>query len=333
MPKVSVVLPFYNAQDSLLRAINSIYNQSFTDFECLLVNNNSTDKSVEIASDFVKKDNRFRLLHEAKQGVSFASNCGSQNARGIFIARMDADDIAFPNRLKLQHDFLVNHSDFGVVSGQVKFGGSKQTAAGLFRYTEWVNSLKTHDEIALQRFVESPIINPSAMWRKKLEIDYGRYAHGDFPEDYDLWLRWIDAEVKVGKVTETVLQWNDSANRLTRTNRRYRTAAFYRTKAKYLEYKLRANNPHFPKVYVWGASRVMRSRAAFLAEYGIEVLAFIDITEKRKINANLLYYKNIPSPNDAFILVYMPQNIIKMRISAFLQDRGYVEGVNFLFVA
>ncbi len=126
-------------------------------------------------------------------------------------------------------------------------------------------------EIALRRFVESPVINPSAMWRKSVEDRLGGYEHGNFPEDYDMWLRWIDAGIKIGKIPETVLQWNDSTTRLTRTDERYSTLAFYKTKAKYLSKYLRKINPHYPMVYVWGASRIMRNRATFLSEHGLRL--------------------------------------------------------------
>ncbi len=124
--------------------MESVSMQSITDFECLLVNNNSTDNSVEIATAFARKDIRFRMLNESKQGVSYASNLGSYHAHGAYIARMDADDIASPpDRLKFQYDFLAQNPNYGVVTGQVVFGGETQLAAGLYRYTEWVNSLKT----------------------------------------------------------------------------------------------------------------------------------------------------------------------------------------------
>ena len=98
IPKVSVILPFFNAATTLNRAMKSIASQSLKDFECILINNNSSDKSVEIALEQTEKDERFILIHEKKQGVMFASNSGSKQARGKYIARMDADDWSFPNR-------------------------------------------------------------------------------------------------------------------------------------------------------------------------------------------------------------------------------------------
>jgi glycosyltransferase involved in cell wall biosynthesis len=113
-PKVSVVLPYFNAEKTLNRAIKSITNQSFTDFELLLINNNSTDNSYSIATQFAKQDPRIKLIDEARQGVSFAANAGNREARGQYIARMDADDFSHRSRLEKQVYFLDNHPQIGV---------------------------------------------------------------------------------------------------------------------------------------------------------------------------------------------------------------------------
>lgn len=333
MPTVSVILPFYNAGKNFTQALQSLACQSFNNFECILVNNNSQDGSLDIARAFTQNDSRFILLEETRQGVSYASNTGSLNAKGEFIARMDADDYAFPNRLKNQVDYLKLHSDIGVVSGQVEFGGDKIKAAGLARYTEWTNSLTTPENIKQRRFIESPVINPSAMWRKAVETKLGGYVHGDFPEDYDMWLRWLQAGVKIAKIKDTVIRWNDSSTRLTRTDERYSTQAFYETKSKYLKECLKTMNPHHPEVYVWGASRLMRQRASILENHGIRIKAFIDITKKRQIDQPIIHYQDLPHHSEAFVLVYVPQVEIRKEIAVFLNQNGYIEGKHFLFVA
>ncbi len=91
-------------------------NQSFKNFECILINNNSNDKSVEIASKYCVEDHRFILIHEQKQGVVHAHNRGMKVAKGRYIARMDADDWSFPDRLMKQFSFLENNSVYDVVA-------------------------------------------------------------------------------------------------------------------------------------------------------------------------------------------------------------------------
>ncbi len=332
-PKVSVILPFFNAESTINRAIESIAFQSLPDFECILINNNSTDKSVEIAKSWTENDSRFFLIHEKKQGVMFASNKGSERAGGQYIARMDADDFSYPDRLKLQADFLDANPGFGAVSGLVKHISHSENTKGFARYVDWVNSVQTYREIKNRQFVESVIVNPSAMWRKEVAEKYGMYEYGDFPEDYEMWLRWLSKDVKIKKLNETVLDWYDSDTRLTRTESMYSDAAFYRVKTKYLANWLEKNNPFHPHIAVWGASRISRRRARLLEQYGIEIDCYIDISRKRDLDKLVIYYNEIPPPGELFILTYIKQMNARDEIQEFLHSRGYQEGINYLLVS
>ncbi|MFC2086320.1 glycosyltransferase family 2 protein [Bacteroidota bacterium] len=332
-PTVSVILPFFNASSTLQRAIDSIACQSMKDFECILINNNSTDISVEIAQKQTNKDKRFILIHEKNQGVMFASNAGSEQARGKYIARMDADDRAYSNKLKMQADFLDANPDYGAVAGIVEHISHSENTQGFARYVEWVNSVQSYLEILNSMFIESPIVNPSAMWRKEIAEKYGMYKYGDFPEDYEMWLRWLSKGVKIKKLNETVLKWYDSDTRLTRTQSIYSDSAFYRIKTKYLAKWLEKNNPFHPRIAVWGASRISRRRARLLKQYNIEIECYIDIKRNRQLNQEVVYYNEIPPPDKAFILTYIKQMNARDEIQNFLHSRGYKEGLNYLLVS
>ena len=183
-PKVSVVLPFFNAEKTLQRAVESIYEQDFEDFECILVDNNSSDRSGEIANEWTGRDRRIKLVSESRQGVMFASNCGAEQSTGEYLARMDADDRAYPERLRLQVEFLNQNPDFGAVAGQVMHVGEPERTEGFRRFVDWSNSLTTYEEIYFRRFIEAPIVNPTTMWRRETMVKHGMYLCADFPEDY-----------------------------------------------------------------------------------------------------------------------------------------------------
>jgi glycosyltransferase involved in cell wall biosynthesis len=333
LPIVSVILPFFNADQTLERAIESIASQSLTNFECILINNNSSDSSIEIAKRWVKKDKRFILIHEKKQGVMFASNAGSVKALGKYIARMDADDWSFPNRLELQSAFLDANPDYGAVSGLVEHIPHSENTKGFARYVEWVNSVQTYQEILNSRFIESPIPNPSAMWRKEVAEKHGMYEYGDFPEDYEMWLRWLGKGVRIKKLPELILKWHDSDTRLTRTNPIYSDSAFYRIKTKYLAEWLQKNNPFHPDIAIWGASRISRRRARLLKQYGIEIRNYIDIKRSRQLDKDVIYYSEIPPPGKLFILTYIKQMNARDEIQDFLHERSYQEGRDYLLVS
>ena len=332
-PRVSIILPFYNAENTLDRAIESIANQSYQNFECIFINNNSTDGSLIIAEEWRAKDTRFKLIHESRQGVVFASNAGSRIACGEYIARMDADDYSFPKRVELQLDFLNNNSEYGAVSGQVEYISEMDKTQGFARYVDWVNSVKSYKEILNNRFIESPIINPTAMWRRGVAEKWGMYKNGNFPEDYELWLRWLSKGVKIMKLDETFIKWYDSPKRLTRTHPIYSNEAFFRIKTQYLADWLKKNNPHYPKVAIWGASRISRKYISFLKEQAIEIDFVIDIKKSRQRNKQVTYYEDIPSSKEVFVLVYMKHLSIRNQIQDFLHSKGFVLGLNYLLVS
>lgn len=332
-PKVSIVLPFYNAELTLARAIESVADQEITNWECILVNNNSTDTSPAIAETFVKMDSRFRLINEERQGVMFASNSACELAKGDYIARMDADDLSHPGRIRLQTEFLDQHPDYGAVAGLVNHVGDPETTGGFKRFVEWNNSVLSYEDIYHRRFIEAPIVNPSAMWRRETMEQFGLYRSGDFPEDYEMWLRWLDGGVKIAKVPHVVLDWFDSERRLTRTNPIYSDRAFYEIKSHYLAKWLSEKNPFHPKVWIWGASRISRRRAKILESQGVHIDVFIDTKKSRQLDRRVIYHEDLPSAGKGFILSYIRQMNNRELIQSFLEERGYVEGRDYLLVS
>ena len=325
-PLVSVILPFYNAP-FLREAIVSILNQSFQDFELLLINNDSTDSSLNVAHSFTNNP-KVRVIREDKRGVVYAANTGIVEARGIYIARMDADDVAMEDRLETQVNELESNEHLGVVSGLVEYLGSHENE-GFIHYLNWLNSIKSNHEISLNRFVEFPIANPTMMFRKNLFQDFGKYADGDFPEDYEFFLRLQEHGVSMEKVDQVVLKWRDLSKRLTRTDVKYTQEAFFKIKAKYLAHWLKQNNPFHPKVYIWGAGRVSRRRSDYLLGYGIEIDKYIDVKQGK----NVLHYEDIPNYDSCFIISYVANRGAREEIRDFLNAKNFTEGINYLIAS
>ncbi|MEM9671358.1 MAG: glycosyltransferase family 2 protein [Bacteroidota bacterium] len=331
-PLVSVILPFYNAENTLHSATNSILNQSLEQWELILVDNASTDHSRSIAQSLAKQDTRIRLVNEPNRSVVSAFNAGLAQAQGAYIARMDADDISHPDRLKLQSDFLNKYSETDIVSGQVHYQ-SEVSQEGMQQYVNWVNSITTPKQILQNQFVELPTINPSLMFRRSALEKFGSYRFGDFPEDYELILRWLSQGAIISKVDDIVLDWHDSSHRLTRTDARYSTEAFYRIKTSYLTKWLEQNNPFYPNVVVWGAGRKSRQRAKLLEKAGITISAFIDVVPNKTNEAPCIFYQDIAPPGQYFILSYVSNRGRRVEIRDFLLAKGYREAIDFLLVA
>lgn len=280
-PRISVVLPVYNAVSSLSTCLDSILNQTLSAWELIIVNDGSTDETGSIADHYAALDQRIRVIHQSNAGVAIAFQNGIDPALGSYIARMDADDVMLPRRLELQYNFLNAHPDFGLVSGFVEFGGSREHQNGYALHVDWLNTLQTHEEIFQARFIESPVANPSVMFRKETWKKYGGPREGNFPEDYEQWLRWLEQGVRFGKVSEPVIIWNDPTTRLTRNDNRYSPEAFARVKTHYVLQEV-FRNCNGRKIAVCGAGRVTRKRyRELLTKLHPMIGCYVDVAPQR----------------------------------------------------
>lgn len=328
--KVTVVMPVYNAEGTVLAALESLRAQTFHPLEIIVVNDGSTDGTLEQ----LRRQRDIKLLDHSHRGIAATLNDGLAAAEGDYIARMDADDISHPDRIELQASHLDTYPEIGIAGCRVAFGGDRMKHAGYAAHVDWINSLTAPDEIALNRFIESPLAHPSVMFRRELFEQFGGYRDGPFPEDYELWLRWMANGVRVGKVDKELVTWNDPSDRLSRTDERYSVDSFYETKAAYLFQWLEKNNPNHPEVIVWGAGRVTRKRVAILEQNGIHVTHYIDIKQRRlNCGTPVILPPEIPDPESCFVLPMVGKRGARELIRPLLQERGFVEGRNCIFAA
>lgn len=335
-PVVSIVLPVHNAAATVARAVASVQRQSYGNWELELVDDGSTDGTDALLEALAHEEPRIRLSRRGHEGIVAALNAGLAAARGELIARMDADDECSPERLRMQVEFLRAHPGIGVVGCLVSHGGDRRTQEGYARHVDWLNSLVTPEAIALNRFVESPFAHPSVIFRRDAVVRHGGYRAGDFPEDYELWLRWAEAGVRMAKVPETLLTWTDTPGRLSRRDPRYRSTAFYQIKAGYLGRAISRVLQGRP-LLVWGAGRPTRKRAAHLEAHGLAISGYVDIdpakTGRTLAGRRVASPDELPPPSEVFVLGYVGSRGARDLIRRLLHRKGYVEGRDFLMGA
>ncbi len=337
MPTVSVILPVRNAADTIDGAVAGIAEQTLEDWELIAVNDGSSDESGGLLDAWAARDRRIHVLHRPPQGIAAALNAGLAVARAPLIARMDADDLSLPDRLLLQHGFLKKHPDIGAAGCRVVYGGDARANAGYAAHVDWVNSLLTPEDHDLNRFVEAPLAHPSAMFRRELVSRYGGYRDGDFPEDYELWLRWMEAGVRFAKIPESLLVWRDPPSRLSRADPRYAPEAFFRVKAVYLARWLARHNPFHPAIRVVGGGRVTRRRVEHLARAGARVEGYYDIDPRK---AGLRYgaavvepLEALPPPGRQFVVSYIGKRESRGAVAEWLTRAGYRIGRDWITAA
>ena len=273
-PRVSIVLPVFNAEETIAEALESCLQQSMKSFEVVVVLDGCTDRSGEIVSSY--GDPRIRVIEKEHQGVRQASEEAMAASRAPIIARMDADDISHPDRLAWQYDFLASSPDFSAVSGGVHLLDPQ--GEGMQRYVDWVNELLTAEDVARERFVECPVIQPSLMVRRCAFEAVDGYRKVEWAEDHDLFLRMMRSGMRIGKVEETVLSWRDSQGRLTRNHPAYAEEQVWRMKAHHLSLE-----PGVSKrgVAICGAGPIGKRLARMLKQEGVQVRGFFEVNPRR----------------------------------------------------
>ena len=199
-PAVSVVLPVYNAGKHLVTAIGSIVDQAFQDWELICVNDGSTDQSPLILDWFANRDPRIHVIHQENGGVVSAANRCHQIARADLICRMDADDIAMPDRLSQQVNFMDNHSEHVAISGSILEIDADSEPLG-------IQTLATNHETIVQRLLhrETGLFQPASIMRADAFRKVGGYRREyQWIEDHDLWLR-LSQVGRLGNTKELVL--------------------------------------------------------------------------------------------------------------------------------
>jgi glycosyltransferase involved in cell wall biosynthesis len=187
-PKVTVLMPAYNAAKYIDDAITSVLTQSFTDFELLIINDGSTDKTEEIIRSY--HDPRIVLISQENKGVAAALNLGLIHARAHYIARFDADDICYPNRLKVQYDFITAYPEYSIIGSAVDY----MDAEGHYIFTHHPEG-HLNEEIQQLKYSICPFIHSSVFYKKDVVVNNGGYnEHAYTYEDHFLWVNILKNE-------------------------------------------------------------------------------------------------------------------------------------------
>jgi glycosyltransferase involved in cell wall biosynthesis len=184
-PLVSVVMAVYNERPYVKEAVQSILRQTLSDFECMIVNDGSTDGTREVLERLADRDDRIRLIHQENLGLPTAVNRGLEETRGTYVARMVGDDISRPERPDRQVQFLSSHPEVGVVGTSAEYVDAEGEATG----TTW-HPPTDPDLISWKLLFNTCLCNPSTMIRRNLFDKVGDYACWAWPsEDYEWWTR------------------------------------------------------------------------------------------------------------------------------------------------
>lgn len=282
-PPVSILLPVRDGAEHLPEAIASLDTQTLTDFEVIAVDDGSTDVTPDLLAAWADRDPRVSVVGQEPKGIVAALEHARSHARGRYVARMDADDVAEPRRLEAQLRLMEHRPELSGCGGLVRYFPDEIVRAGARRYEAWINGLVEPDQIEEAIFVECPLAHPTFFLRSDALESAGGYRETRGPEDYDLLLRMWARGHRFGKVPQVLLRWREDPERLSRTDPRYAPEAFLGTKIRYLTATLLRGGRG---AVIWGSGPVGKAVSRSLQDEGVSVEAFVDL-DPRKIGQEI----------------------------------------------
>jgi cellulose synthase/poly-beta-1,6-N-acetylglucosamine synthase-like glycosyltransferase len=266
-------MPVRNAEATLARSLESVRRQRQVAWECIVVDDGSSDQSRRCLELAQAQDPRFRVFPQPWRGIVASLNHGLEHCRGEYVARMDADDVMHRDRLRLQVALLEARPELGGLGCHVRIFPRRGLLAGRIAYEAWLNSLHTEADLIRDAFVECPLSHPSLILRRALLQRHG-YRDQGWPEDYDLILRLLGAGERLGVVPRRLLFWRDGPDRLSRRAPQYAIERFTACKAHYLAQGFLRRGRSY---VLWGYGSTGRTLARALAAHDKHPCAIIEL--------------------------------------------------------
>jgi glycosyltransferase involved in cell wall biosynthesis len=332
-PKISVLLPVWNAGSTLQSCLRSVQRQTETDFECIVINDGSTDDSLAIARSFASRDPRFQIFDEPHAGLIPSLEKGVEHCGAEIIARMDADDWMHRDRLRLQSAALDAHPELDAVGCFVRIFPRQGLLDGRRAYERWLHSMRNPETIWRERFVECPVAHPSLMIRKQALVAHP-YRDRGWPEDYDLLLRLLRKGPKIGMVEQRLVGWRDHPQRLSRTHENYELDRFTACRAWHLSRDFLEGCPRY---VLWGHGRTGRALRRALTVHGHQPELIVDVHPRRigqRIHGAEVISPEALSQHEVGRLVASVAGPgPRKEIRAALDSMGFREGSDYIFAA
>jgi len=333
LPEISILLPARDAAATLGTALRSIERQTTTDWECVVVDDGSTDATAALVKRICSRDSRFRLLSTRGEGLIPALNLGLASCRGRWVARMDADDLMHRQRLAWQREAMRANPTWSGCGGHVRLVPRAGLRDGYRAYESWLNGMGDAASVRREAFVECPVAHPTLMASRRTLQEFG-YRDRGWPEDYDLLLRMLAAGRQIGVVERRLLSWNNRPGRLSRNDARYAIERFVDCKAHFLSRGFLSGSQRY---LLWGYGGTGRALASALARHGLHPSAIVERHPGRLGNtirgAPVIHPDQLPKTLDAPLVVSVAGLGPRTLIRDWLGEHDHVEQRDYIVAA
>ena len=263
---VSILIPFKNTEAFLADCLQSVLNQSYKNWELIIIDDASTDVSYNIAKKFANNDERIILLKNSGSGIINALQLAFKHSKGEFITRMDSDDMMRPNKLEVLVNNLLEHGKQHIAVGLVNYFSEEGIKDGYKRYEIWLNNLTKTGNNYSEIYKECVIPSPNWMVHRSDLIACDAFNSNTYPEDYDLAFRFYKHGLKCIPCNDVLHDWRDYNTRTSRTHKHYAENHFIPLK---LNYFLKLDYNTNKMLVVWGAGNKGKTISKLLIEKNV----------------------------------------------------------------
>ncbi|PRX55111.1 glycosyltransferase family 2 protein [Flagellimonas meridianipacifica] len=328
---ISILIPFKNTEAFLGECLDSILKQTYTNWEVVAVDDDSADSSLELVSQYGKKDTRIKVLKNSGKGIIPALQKAYTNCNGQFVTRMDSDDIMTPNRLEWMVNALTKNGQGHLAVGQVTYFSEKGISDGYARYEKWLNSLTEKGSNYSEIYKECVVPSPCWMVFRSDFEQCGGFDINRYPEDYDLAFRFYENRLKVLPCNEILHKWRDYDHRASRTSEHYAQNYFLDIK---LHYFLKLDYKSNRQLVLWGAGYKGKEVVKKLMEKRIDFVWLCDNPKKigtKIYNQPLFHFSELSSLDNPQSIITVANMHEQKEITSFLNELGHAQGKDYFF--
>lgn len=321
--KIAIVMTVQNEELYLRECLQSIINQSFKDWELVVIDDHSSDSTSEILEDFKQKDKRIQWHTNDGNGIIPALTLAYEKSTAPYITRMDGDDLMPADKLELLLNIIKHHGKHVIATGKVQYFSSHPITAGYKRYENWLNDRCEKNDHAAWIYRECIVASPNWLCHRSVIDAVGGFANLQYPEDYDLVLKWIEKGFAIQSTTAITHLWREHPERTSRNSSVYDQASFFHLKLTFF-----AKKYHDSPIFVLGEGKKANLALEILKKLNCFTEQLIaQSQDKRSINLDSLNRKG------AIVLIAIyPKDETRAFIEKELQKKGFHLGENLYYL-
>lgn len=328
---VSIIMPVKNTSKYLEECLNSILHQTYKNWELLAVDDNSTDDSLEILTNYSIKDNRIKVFKNKGNGIIPALQLAYSKSLGQFITRMDSDDIMVDDKLFVMVNQLIENGTGNIALGLVRYFSEDGIGEGFSKYEQWLNGLISKGESFKEIYKECVIPSPCWMMHREDFEKCGGFSSEIYPEDYDLAFRFYQHKLKCIPSEKVLHQWRDYSTRTSRTHEHYADSSFIEIK---LHHFLKLDYDTSKTLVVWGAGKKGKLTAELLLKKNIPFHWICDNPKKigKDIyNQKLLSFTELDNIDNTQSIITVASPRAQKEIETYFKERHHLPMGDYFF--